>query len=444
MEGFYWLVHLVYPFNLWKKIRDTKSVLRGFWVGKDFASMGKGVAFGKIGTLRGQQYIHIGNDVYFGVGLFLTAHDSYPAASGEQHFHPEIVIGDHCQFGEWNHITAMNRVEIGEGCLTGKWVTITDNAHGDNSPEALSQMPTRRELCSKGPVIIGKNVWIGDKATILPGVHIGDGAVIAANAVVTKDVPAYSIMGGVPAKCIKDCKMIKTAVIMAAGLGTRFGAQTEMKPKGFIPFKGVPMVERSIRTLQACGIERIIIGTGYHREYYESLADRYAGIECVFSPRFAETNSMYTLWNCRDTIGNADFLLLESDLVFEKKAISGLLESPFDSAMLITPVTKFQDQYYVQMNERCELVNCSVNREEIIPSGELVGIHKISNHFYRILCAEYEKIVDEKPKLGYEFELLDVSRRITPMNVLKMEHLQWYEIDDEQDLKYAENNINIE
>ena len=231
---------------------------------------------------------------------------------------------------------------------------------------------------------------------------------------------------------------------MAAGLGTRFGAQTEMKPKGFIPFKGVPMVERSIRTLQACGIERIIIGTGYHREYYESLADRYAGIECVFSPRFAETNSMYTLWNCRDTIGNADFLLLESDLVFEKKAISGLLESPFDSAMLITPVTKFQDQYYVQMNERCELVNCSVNREEIIPSGELVGIHKISNHFYRILCAEYEKIVDEKPKLGYEFELLDVSRRITPMNVLKMEHLQWYEIDDEQDLKYAENNINIE
>ena len=237
---------------------------------------------------------------------------------------------------------------------------------------------------------------------------------------------------------------ITTAVIMAAGLGTRFGAQTELKPKGFIPFKGIPMVERSIRTLQACGIKRIIIGTGYHKEYYESLTEKYPGIECVFSPRFAETNSMYTLWNCRESIGDADFLLLESDLVFERKAISGLLECPFDSAMLITPVTKFQDQYYVQMNERCELINCSVNREEINPSGELVGIHKISNRFYRILCSEYEKIVDEKPKLGYEFELLDVSQRITPMNVLKMDRLQWYEIDDEQDLKYAEEKIEIQ
>lgn len=97
----------------------------------------------------------------------------------------------------------------------------------------------------------------------------------------------------------------------------------------------------------------------------------------------------------------------------------------------------------MQMNERCELINCSVNKDEITSSGELVGIHKISNAFYKILCSEYEKIVEEKPKLGYEFQLLDVSQRITPMNVLKVDNLQWYEIDDAQDLKYAEENINI-
>ena len=57
---------------------------------------------------------------------------------------------------------------------------------------------------------------------------------------------------------------------------------------------------------------------------------------------------------------------------------------------------------------------------------------------------EYEKIVDEKPKLGYEFQLLDVSQRITPMNVLKLEDLQWYEIDDEQDLAFAEANVKID
>lgn len=237
---------------------------------------------------------------------------------------------------------------------------------------------------------------------------------------------------------------ITTAVIMAAGMGTRFGHYTDMIPKGFIPYKGKPMVIRSIETLIDCGIEKIIIGTGYHKEHYEALISKYPQVQCVFSPRFAETNSMYTLWNCREAIGGDDFLLLESDLVFERKAISSLIECPFESAMLITPVTKFQDQYYVQMNERCELINCSVNKDEIVPSGELVGIHKLSNSFYKVLCSEYEKIVEEKPKLGYEFQLLDVSQRITPMNVLKINNLQWYEIDDTQDLAYAEEHIEIE
>lgn len=237
--------------------------------------------------------------------------------------------------------------------------------------------------------------------------------------------------------------MISTAVIMAAGMGTRFGHYTDLIPKGFIPYKGKPMVIRSIETLIDCGIEKIIIGTGYHKEHYEALKKEYPQIQCVFSPRFAETNSMYTLWNCRKAIGADSFILLESDLIFERKAISSLIECPFEFAMLITPVKKFQDQYYVQMNEKCELINCSVNKEEITPSGELVGIHKISNAFYKTLCSEFEKIVNVKPKLGYEYQLLEVSRRITPMNVLKVDNLQWYEIDDTQDLSYAEENIKI-
>ena len=82
---------------------------------------------------------------------------------------------------------------------------------------------------------------------------------------------------------------IKTAVIMAAGLGTRFGSRTESIPKGFVPFKGEPMVVRSIQSLIASGIERIIIGTGYRKEAYEALSTVYPQIECVYSPRFAES-----------------------------------------------------------------------------------------------------------------------------------------------------------
>jgi len=235
--------------------------------------------------------------------------------------------------------------------------------------------------------------------------------------------------------------MVKTAVIMAAGLGTRFGKMTETVPKGFIECGGISMVERSIQTLIACGIERIIIGTGYLKGKYEALKEVYPQIECVFSPRYAETNSMYTLWNCREVIGDDDFLLLESDLVFEKKAIMSLLECPEPDIMLITPVTKFQDQYYVEYDEGHRLTRCSTVETELDVKGELVGIHKLSNKFYRTMCEDYAKKVEEKPKLGYEYELLTMSQVIMKVYVLRVEGLKWYEIDDVDDLTYAEQHI---
>lgn len=235
--------------------------------------------------------------------------------------------------------------------------------------------------------------------------------------------------------------MIETAVIMAAGMGTRFGSMTEERPKGFIEAGGKAMVVRSVETLISCGIRRIIIGTGYLREAYEELAKTYPQIECCFSPRYAETNSMYTLYNCRQLIGDDDFLLLESDLVFERRAITALLDCPHPDVMLITPVTKFQDQYYVESDDNHVLTRCSVNKDEVNVKGELVGIHKLSNTFYKMMCADYAKKVEQQPKLGYEYELLHMSQQVRPVYVLCEEGLKWYEIDDLDDLDYAEKHI---
>lgn len=229
---------------------------------------------------------------------------------------------------------------------------------------------------------------------------------------------------------------------MAAGMGTRFGQYTEKIPKGFVECGGLSMVERSIRTLIDCGVERIIIGTGYHKESYEALRERYPQIECVFSPRYAETNSMYTLYNCREAIGDDDFLLLESDLIFERKAITSLMECAEPDVMLITPVTKFQDQYYVEYHEPDHrLMRCSTVESELDAKGELVGIHKLSGSFYKEMCADYAKKVDEQPKLGYEYELLQMSQHIRKVYVLRVDGLKWYEIDDPDDLAYAEEHV---
>lgn len=235
--------------------------------------------------------------------------------------------------------------------------------------------------------------------------------------------------------------MVSTAVIMAAGLGSRFGKMTESMPKGFIEVGGKPMIIRSIETLIECGIKRIVIGTGYKKEAYESLKKIYPQIECVFSMRFAETNSMYTLWNCRKTIGNDDFILLESDIIYSKNAIKELQNITNPDAMLITPVRKFQDQYYVEYDDNNILTNCSTNERDVLVKGELVGIHKLSSCFYHKMCDEYEIIKDNKPKLGYEYQLLWMSKNVSPVYVLNSSDVIWYEIDDENDLKYAEVNI---
>lgn len=189
------LLSNTYKFNILSKISEKWRVIKSQWIAGKMAEAGDGVFFKYVAQLHDPQYIRIGNNTSFGKDLYLTAW-------GGQN-KPMLTIGSNCTLGAYNHITCANRVTIGDSLLTGKWVTITDNSHGETDKDTLGMRPQKRPVTSKGPVIIGNNVWIGDKATILPGVTIGDGAVIAANAVVTKDVPPYSVVGGNPAKVIK-------------------------------------------------------------------------------------------------------------------------------------------------------------------------------------------------------------------------------------------------
>ncbi len=117
---------------------------------------------------------------------------------------PEIIIGDNVSINYDCHIGCVNKIIIGDNVLLASKVYISDHSHGEVSNEELNIPPSLRKVVSKGPVIIEDCVWIGECAVILPGVHIGKCAVIGANAVVTKDVPAFSIVGGVPAKIIKQ------------------------------------------------------------------------------------------------------------------------------------------------------------------------------------------------------------------------------------------------
>lgn len=150
--------------------------------------------------IHGGEHIHIGDRFLAGTGLNLQAWDSY---AGE-HFQPKLIIGNDVVLTDYVQITCANEIRIGNHVLVGQNVFISDNDHGRADATAIGVPPIERKLFSKGPVIIGNNVWIGRGAVILAGVTIGDNAIIGANSVVTKDVPPCCVAAGVPAKVIKQ------------------------------------------------------------------------------------------------------------------------------------------------------------------------------------------------------------------------------------------------
>lgn len=190
------------------KITDKISRLSGYIYSQKYCKLFKciDVSFKRIvNYTRGEKYFSIGKGTCFGKYAVLTAWDSY---EGET-FIPEVKIGENCNFGDYLHLTCINKITIGNDVLTGRWVTISDNGHGYTDYASLQIPPIKRRLSCKGSIEIGNNVWIGDKATVLSGVHIGRGCIIGANAVVTKDVPAYSVVAGNPARIVKQNQINK-------------------------------------------------------------------------------------------------------------------------------------------------------------------------------------------------------------------------------------------
>ncbi len=117
-----------------------------------------------------------------------------------------LFIGENCEMGDMIHIVAHEKVEIGNNVLIASKCFISDTNHGiykgQNQDPPMTK-PNKRELVSN-PVKIGNNVWIGENVVILAGAQIGDGCIVGANSVVSKEIPHNSIVAGVPGRIIKQ------------------------------------------------------------------------------------------------------------------------------------------------------------------------------------------------------------------------------------------------
>lgn len=191
------------------------QLLRGSWKSLWFRKRSGLVFAGRRVRVRFARNIVCGKNLTLGDGVFINALCRQGVRFGDnvsigrnttvectgvlRELGEGITLGSHVGISPGCFIGVRGKIEIGDNTILGPMVSL----HAENHNYADASVPIRLQGTSRRGITVGRDCWIGAKATILDGVSVGDGAVIAAGALVNRDVPACAVAGGVPAKVLK-------------------------------------------------------------------------------------------------------------------------------------------------------------------------------------------------------------------------------------------------
>lgn len=165
--------------------------IRGMYWSLKVCNRPKKLRMGYKAKIFNPKYVTIGNNCDMDQNVALC-----PLGQG---YPSKIVLGEHVHLGAFDRIASMNEVRIDDNVLFAAFVHVTDHSHEYRNPE----LPVMQQgVYSKGPVHIKEGAWLAFGSHILSGVTVGEHSVVAANAVVTKDVPPYTVVAGNPARAV--------------------------------------------------------------------------------------------------------------------------------------------------------------------------------------------------------------------------------------------------
>ncbi|RJG04363.1 acyltransferase [Noviherbaspirillum sedimenti] len=159
-------------------------------------------AIGEKTKFRGLEFIHLGHNFRIGDFCWIEAITEY----ADQHYSPKLSIGNDVCVSDLTHISCLEYIEIGDGCLLGSKIYIGDHSHGPThnlNSDDLSTYPSRRPLANPSAIHIGAGCWLGDGVVILGGTRLAAGCIVGANSVVRLICDRPAVVAGVPATIIR-------------------------------------------------------------------------------------------------------------------------------------------------------------------------------------------------------------------------------------------------
>jgi choline kinase len=224
---------------------------------------------------------------------------------------------------------------------------------------------------------------------------------------------------------------VRTAVILAAGTGSRLGDLYPDLPKPLIPIDGRPMLARSVDALLDRGVERVVLVVGHRPGLLRAFATSRPAVDVVENPDYATTGSMASLAAALATV-DEDVLMAEGDIVYDPAALDAALGHGSPNVLVASGPTGAGDEVWVAAPEG-RVVGVSKHRHALgSVDGELVGILRISGDLGRAMLDAHERYVraNGHRRQSYEEGALAACLPHHPVAMAHVPDLLWGEIDD--------------
>ncbi len=227
----------------------------------------------------------------------------------------------------------------------------------------------------------------------------------------------------------------RSAVVLAAGQGLRLGKLGRQIPKGSIRLGAAPIIDESISKLGAIGIEHVVVVVGHLAPFFESLLSfERPTVEIVSNSDFENSGTLRSLI-CGVRLLDEDVLVLESDLVYEIRALEAVVDSKFKNAVVVSDITGNGDEVYVWSSKGClRFISKSLGARLAEPTGEYIGIAKLSREFLARLRVFHRRAL---PMAEYDLDGFAVLSREEAIHCCHVSNLCWAEIDNIEDLHRA-------